>query len=73
MENSIMSVKKIIDSMPADVRTDVETQAAAAGKSLESYIEDTMSVQLTDNELDDVSGGTGNRIVVGANFSKLSE
>lgn len=65
-----MSVKRIIDAMPAEVRTDVESQAAAAGKSLEAFIEDTMSVELSDSELDDVSGGTGNRIVVGANFSK---
>lgn len=64
-----MSVRKIIEAMPAEVRTDVEAQAAAAGKSLESFIEDSMSVQLSDSDLDDVSGGTGNRVKVEANFA----
>lgn len=64
-----MSVQKVIDQMPEHVRADVLKQAEAAGKSLEEFITDNMSVEVSDEDLDGVSGGAaGNRVA--ANFSR---
>lgn len=53
-----MSVQKIIDQMPENVRADVLKQAEAAGKTLEEFIFDNMSVEVSDDDLDGVSGGS---------------
>lgn len=60
-----MSIQKVISEMPENVRKEVEAEARAAGKSLEEFIEGSLTTQVSDEDLDGVSGGS-NRVA--ANF-----
>ena len=52
-----MLAKDIIAQMPPVVREKAETKAAEAGKTLEEFVQQQISVQLNDEALDAVSGG----------------
>ena len=52
-----MLAKEIIALMPPMVREKAEQKAAKAGKSLEEFVKEQIAVQLSDEELDTVSGG----------------
>ena len=60
------SASDIIAKMPADVRKRTEAEAAAAGKSLEAYVQANLVNQVTDDDLEGVSGGV--RLEVAADF-----
>ena len=52
-----MLAKDIIAQMPPSIREKAEAKAAKAGKTLEAFVQEQISVQLNDEALDSVSGG----------------
>lgn len=64
-----MSIQNIIEQMPEHVRANVIKEAQASGKSLEEYITDSMSVEVSDDDLDGVSGG--NRVAAHFERSRM--
>lgn len=45
-------VKKIVDQMSPEVREQAEREAASQGVTLERFVEDQLSVELSDQELE---------------------
>lgn len=52
-----MSPKDIIQQMPPDIRKRAEEKAARSGVSLEQFVQTQISAELSDDDLDTVSGG----------------
>ena len=50
-------IKEIIDAMDPTLRSQAEAAASEAGKSLEIFVEDSLAAQLSDEQLDKISGG----------------
>ena len=52
------SAQRIIEAMPENIRKQAELSASEAGMSLTDYVDEQLSVQLSDDDLDAVAGGT---------------
>ena len=52
-----MLAREIIAQMPPAVREKAEAKAADSGKTLEAFVQEQITVQLSDEALDSVSGG----------------
>lgn len=52
-----MNVNDIINKMPDDLRKRAEETASKKGQTLQVYVEEQLNEQLTDEELEAVSGG----------------
>lgn len=52
-----MNVNDIINKMPDDLKRKAEETATKKGQTLEAYVEEQLNEQLTDEELEAVSGG----------------
>lgn len=50
-------VKRIIDAMDSGLRAKAEAAARKAGKSLADFVDDSVSGQLSDEQLDSIRGG----------------
>ena len=53
---------ELIARMPEDIRKKTEAQAAAQGQSLEWFVEQHLKTEITDNNLEGVSGGARVRL-----------
>ena len=62
------SASEIIAKMPADVRKRTEAEAAASGKSLEQFVAESLVNQISDDDLEGVTGGV--RLAVAADFDE---